>query len=188
MLRFANKSSWLCSILAIALYCNVTFAQTPGGAASASSGIHDFDFEFGRWHVHHRVKGSDGKWVEFDGIARARPLIDGSADVEEHTFLKPTGTTYGVGLRAFDKNKGTWAIWWLDARAPHLPMDPPVIGRFRNGVGTFFSDSVVNGTTVRTRYTWSHITPESAHWEQALSTDSGKSWETNWIMEFRRIR
>ena len=59
------------------------------------------------------------------------------------------------------------AIWWLDSRAPHLPMDPPVIGRFFNGVGTFFCDSIVNGKDVRVRYVWSRVTPGSAHWEQA---------------------
>jgi hypothetical protein len=33
---------------------------------------------------------------------------------------------------------------------------------------------------------WSRITATSAHWEQALSSDGGKTWETNWIMEFQR--
>jgi hypothetical protein len=172
---------------AIMLFACAVHALTPVNDSSALPGIHDFDFEFGQWHVHHRTKLADGKWIEFDGTASARSLTDGSADIEEHAFFKPAGKTYGVGLRAFDRKTGTWAIWWLDSRAPHLPMDPPVIGRFRNGIGTFFSDSVVNGKTVRTRYVWSYITRETARWEQALSTDAGKTWETNWIMEFRRV-
>jgi hypothetical protein len=40
---------------------------------------------------------------------------------------------------------------------------------------------------VRVRYRWSHITPTSARWEQAFSPDAGKTWETNWMMEFRRV-
>ncbi|HEY7886793.1 MAG TPA: hypothetical protein VIC29_01010 [Steroidobacteraceae bacterium] len=112
--------------------------------------------------------------------------MDGSADVEEHTFFKATGKTYGVALRAYDAKTGTWTIWWLDSRAPHLPMDPPVIGQFRNGVGTFFSKSVVDGKVEYTRFVWSQITPSSARWAQALSSD-GKAWRTNWIMEFRRV-
>lgn len=150
-------------------------------------GVHDFDFEFGNWQVHHRVKRPDGGWVEFDGVASARPLIDGSADIEEHTFSKPTGKTYGIGLRTFDGKSGTWAIWWVDSRSPHLPMDPPNIGRFRDGMGTFFSEGIIDGKTVHTRYIWSHITQDSARWEQALSTDGGRTWQTNWIMEFRRV-
>jgi len=31
------------------------------------------------------------------------------------------------------------------------------------------------------------ITPTSARWEQASSEDSGKTWDANWIMEFRRV-
>jgi len=38
----------------------------------------------------------------------------------------------------------------------------------------------------RTRYMWSKITPTSAQWEQAFSTDEGKTWDTNWIMTFKR--
>jgi len=39
---------------------------------------------------------------------------------------------------------------------------------------------------VRTRYTWSQITPTSARWEQAYSYDAGATWDTNWIMTFTR--
>jgi hypothetical protein len=27
----------------------------------------------------------------------------------------------------------------------------------------------------------------AGHWEQALSYDAGKTWDTNWIMDFERI-
>ena len=33
---------------------------------------------------------------------------------------------------------------------------------------------------------FSAITPNSNHFEQAFSDDSGKSWEANWIMTFNR--
>ena len=39
----------------------------------------------------------------------------------------------------------------------------------------------------RTRFIWSHITPTSARWEQAFSTDDGASWDVNWRMDFRRV-
>lgn len=161
-------------------------AGQAGGGKPFLQGIHGFDFEFGHWRVDNRVKRPDGTWVEFKGTADVRPLMDGSADVEEHTFFKSTGKTYGVGIRAYDRKTGTWAIWWIDSRAPHLPMDPPNVGRFENGVGTFYSDSTVGGKKVRTRYIWSHITQNGARWEQATSTDAGITWDTNWIMELHR--
>ena len=162
-------------------------ADAPGAGAKAiaASGTHGFDFEFGTWLVHHRYK-RNGEWIEFDGTSSDRPLNDGSSNVEENTFHRPSGDSQGIALRAYDAKTASWAIWWVDSRDPHAALDPPVKGRFVDGVGTFYSDSVVNGKPIRTRYIWSQITPNSARWEQALSPDEGKTWDTNWVMEFRR--
>jgi hypothetical protein len=159
-------------------------------AAVNATGLHDFDFEVGEWHVHHRVKRptDSGQWLEFDGTCNNRSLMDGRANVEDHAFNKPTGVTHGVALRAYDPKTAQWAIWWIDGRDPFGALDPPVIGRFNNGVGTFYSDGMVDGKPTRTRFIWSQITPTSARWEQALSSDAEKTWETNWIMEFRRAQ
>ena len=153
--------------------------------ATAPAGLNDFDFLLGEWRVHHRVK-RQADWLEFEGTCSERALMQGSANVEDHTFNKPNGTTYGVGLRAFDPTSGQWAIWWIDSRDPLGALDPPVKGRFENGVGTFYSDGTLNGKPIRTRFIWSQITPTSARWEQASSPDAGETWETNWTMEFRR--
>jgi hypothetical protein len=155
--------------------------------AASAQDAHGFDFLVGTWHVHHRVLRADGTWLEFDGTCVNWPLMNGAANVEDHTFNKPSGVTHGVGLRAYDPKTAQWAIWWVDSRDPHLPMDPPVKGHFENGVGTFYSDAVVNGKPTRTRFIWSRIAPRSAQWEQALSTDEGKTWNTNWIMEWQRV-
>src|SRR3954462_15986692 len=158
----------------------------PALAADDLSGAHDFDFEFGDWTVHHRVKRAIGAWFEMDGTSNTRPVLGGVGNVEDNVFHRPEGDSRGLAVRAYDPATGTWAIWWVDSRAPHSPMDPPVKGRFVNGVGNFYSDSEVNGKTVRTRYTWSKITPTGAQWEQAFSSDAGKTWDTNWVMTFTR--
>jgi hypothetical protein len=63
-------------------------------------------------------------------------------------------------------------------------MDPPMKGGFNNGVGTFYGDIMLNGKPVPLRFIWSNITSTSARWEQAVSFDEGKTWDTNWIMTF----
>ena len=72
------------------------------------------------------------------------------------------------------------------AAIPSGPLDPPVKGRFENGVGRFYGDYTQDGKPMRVRFVWSHITPTSARWEQASSSDGGKTWTPNWVMQFRR--
>lgn len=184
---FAVVGHFIHSLFAVLspLCAAVLVGQSDPAAAQPRGGPHDFDFEFGQWRVHHRVK-RDGQWTEFDGTSTTRGLIDGSAVVEEHTFFRKAGTSYGIAMRPYDAKTAQWAIWWVDSRDPHLALDPPVKGRFTDGVGTFYSDAVVDGRTIRTRFIWSQITAKSARWEQALSDDLGKTWDTNWVMEFRR--
>ena len=162
------------------------FSIQPVIAAEDLSGAHDFDFEFGDWTVHHKIKRPTGEWVEFEGWSKTWPVLDGRGNVEDNLFHRPGGDTRGLATRAYDPATGTWAIWWIDSRAPHSAMDPPVKGKFVNGVGSFFADGMLNGKMTRTRYMWSKITPTSAQWEQAFSTDEGKTWDTNWIMTFKR--
>ena len=154
---------------------------------SSGASMRDFDFEFGEWTVQHRTKRADGTWLEFNGTSVTRPAMDGMANVEENRFYRAGGVDRGLALRTYDAKADLWAIWWVDSRDPHAALDPPVKGRFVDGVGTFYSDSIINGKNTRTRFIWSKITAQTARWEQALSTDSGATWETNWVMEFRRV-
>jgi hypothetical protein len=158
----------------------------PVHAADDLSGARDFDFEFGDWKVHHRLKRPTGEWYEMEGTSNTRPILNGLGNVEENLFHRPGGDTRGVAIRAYDSATAQWAIWWIDGRAPHGTLDPPVKGRFEKGVGTFYSDGEIGGKPVRTRFIWSRITQKTARWEQAFSYDAGKTWDTNWIMEFTR--
>ena len=161
-----------------------------GQTADNLSGVHDFDFLAGDWRVHHRRLSqrlaNNHEWVPFEGTCSMRPLMQGYGNVDDNFLDLPQGAYHGVGLRSYDPKTGQWSIWWLDSRMPSNPLDPPVRGGFKDGVGTFYADDTLRGQKIRVRYTWSHITPKSAHWEQAYSPDGGKTWETNWTMEFER--
>ena len=154
------------------------------------SGLHDFDFLVGDWRVHsHKLKeplSGHQDWIEFGGTISSRRLMEGRANVDDTMFNMPGGIYRGVAPRAYDSKTGQWAIWWIDGRNPFGNLDPPVKGRFEHGVGTFYADDTLNGRPIRGRFTWSHSSAQTCHWEQAFSPDGGKTWETNWIMEFRR--
>jgi hypothetical protein len=158
--------------------------------AAGVSSEHDFDFLIGSWSVqhlrlNHRLAHSN-EWETFSGTCRAWRVLDGQGDVDDNVLQAPAGTYRAVSLRSFDPKTRSWSIWWLDSRHPH-ELDPPVVGGFRNGVGTFLVNDILNGRPIAVRYIWSEITLNSAKWQQAFSDDGGKTWETNWIMEFHRL-
>ena len=44
----------------------------------------------------------------------------------------------------------------------------------------------LRGKPIKVRFQWSKITQSTAQWEQAFSPDGGRTWETNWVMQFTR--
>jgi len=150
----------------------------------------DFDFFFGDWKVRHRylkarLAGST-EWLEFDGTTRAQPLLNGAGNVDDNFLDKPGDPYRAATIRAYDAKTNTWAIWWIDGRTPTGPIDPPMLGRFENGVGTFLSDQAFNGKPIKVRFLWMPKDDDAAQWEQAFSADGGQTWETNWVMQFTR--
>jgi hypothetical protein len=160
--------------------------------ANDASGVHDFDFLAGEWRVAHRrlkerLAGST-EWIAFSGTSTAQLLMGGAGNIDDNVLDLPSGACRAVTMRAFDPATSLWSIWWLDGRTPHAPLDPPMRGRFDNGTGVFLAEDTFNGKQIRVRFIWSRITSTSARWEQAFSSDAGVTWETNWIMEFARVR
>lgn len=149
----------------------------------------DFDFEFGHWHVSHRRLNERltgcAQWDTFDGTADVRPVLGGNGNIEDNVLAFPGGTIRAIAIRSFDPASAAWAIWWLASNDPHR-MDVPVIGRFENGVGTFLAEDSLRGEPVLTRFLWLATDTPTPRWEQAMSADGGRTWETNWTMDFRR--
>jgi hypothetical protein len=162
-----------------------TALSTP---VSADTGLRDFSFQNGRWRVRHRTLrkrlARNDEWVEFGGTCMCGPLMAGMAGYEDNFLDNPAGAYRAAGLRRFDRHTGLWSIWWWDERFSEI--EPPVIGRFENGIGTFFGDSVWQDKPIKIRFIWDMPTPGIPRWQQAFSLDDGASWETNWYMEFRR--
>lgn len=159
-------------------------------AVDDMSGLHDFDFLVGEWRVHSsRLKealAGSHEWYEFDGTIKSRPLMEGRANVDDTVFNLPQGIYRGVAPRAYDPKTAQWAIWWIDGRNPFGNLDPPVKGRFVNGVGTFYANDTLRGKPIKVRFIWSNITKTTAEWQQAYSPDDGKTWETNWKQKLER--
>jgi hypothetical protein len=152
---------------------------------------HDFDFLTGRWRVRHarlkeRLAGCRD-WLEFEGTSELWTTLDGRGTIDDNYIGLPGDPYRAVTIRGYDPKTEIWAIWWLDGRRPHQ-IEPPVFGRFKDGVGIFVGDDTFNGHPIKVRFTWSRFTDDSARWEQAFSPNGGESWETNWRMDFTRTQ
>jgi hypothetical protein len=53
-------------------------------------------------------------------------------------------------------------------------------------VGLFFAEDNLNDRPIKIRFTWDARVPQAPVWEQAFSEDDGATWETNWVMHFKR--
>ncbi|HEY6641831.1 hypothetical protein [Povalibacter sp.] len=148
----------------------------------------DFDFIIGDWRVLHRRLNSRltgcTDWTEFEGLSSTRKILGGFGNVEDNILGFPEGEVRAAAVRSFDRSARRWSIWWLDGRNPHQ-LDTPVVGEFTGNTGVFFADDSLRGLPIKVRFIWNANPGMNPTWEQAFSPDAGKTWETNWTMEFQ---
>lgn len=172
-------------------------AMTTGAAAvssppvhsAARDGSHDFDFIYGKWRMpnHRLVKRLAGShtWDDFVSCDEASPLPGGIGDMDVYraSYWKDF---VGITIRTYDPQTGLWRLYWFDNRFSHGVIQPPVVGSFDGNVGVFEGKDTFNGKPIIVRFIWT-LNPKgsevAAKWEQAFSTDGGKTWETNWRNE-----
>ena len=146
----------------------------------------DFEFEYGTWSVRHRrlldrLAGCDD-WEEFEGTSTCAPILGGVGNLEEAT-MSSIGMI-GMALRLFDQTTQSWSIYWSTDRTGRL--EPPVVGRFVDGIGVFEGGDELRGESIRVRFVWDEITDDSARWTQSFRRVDETEWEANWLMTFTR--
>lgn len=150
---------------------------------------HDWDWLLGEWDVHHvRLRkrlAHNNDWDEFPGRSAFWRTLGGLGNVDDNLLHIPSGLYRAISIRSFDPVARQWAIWWLDGRNS-ATLDPPVRGAFQGSEGVFFGNDVHNGASVTVRFRWHEIHSARPHWDQAYSTDGGKTWEINWRNYFTR--
>jgi hypothetical protein len=186
--------------LFLAVYPHAAFARQNSEAAKTSAqqaperdGQHDFDFELGRWNIHLKrlVRPLTGSttWVEFDGTSLTRKVWDGRAELEEFETDSPNLHIEGLTLRVYNPQTHQWSIYWANSKDPALGQPLiPMIGQFKNGVGEFYDQEMLNGKSIYVRFIWSNTNTDKPHFEQSFSADGGKTWEVNWITDQTRVK
>ena len=159
------------------------------GAQGACQGEYrDFDFWIGEWDVLNRNRGAeDTRWFD-TGTATARiyPVAAGCGIVEHWRGHAFGDFLVGFSVRSFNPQRGRWdlVLLWPNAGNPRFG---ELNGGFRHNRGEFYSRSLnAERDTTLTRFTFSDITPNSLRWQEGSSNDNGRTWTSNWIMEFSR--
>ncbi len=154
---------------------------------------HDFDFLMGTWSVHHHrlvnpLDPTCTEWVEFNSVATAHPILDGLGNADDTSGTLPDGGRFsGHSLRLYDPSRDIWRIWWASISQPGV-LDPPVEGRFTDGVGTFEGPFEQDGRTIVARFCWRETHSLEPVWEQDFSFDGGRTWAPiNWTMTHTRV-
>jgi hypothetical protein len=130
-----------------------------------------------------RLAGST-EWKEFTATSDARGLPTGLANEDVFRSDHIPGFV-GMSFRFFDVERRQWGIYWADNQTGSL--QAPVFGSFEGEVGLFEGPDTFQGRPIRVRYIWSGAGTDHPRWEQAFSPDEGRTWETNWTMEFTRL-
>lgn len=171
--------------------------KAPDGAFSAPAnsapesdedGQHGFDSVIGHWNFHlHRLNdrlAGSTSWTDFQGTGDCLPLWNGRANFDTVVLDSATGKIEGLTLRLFDPKLRLWRLYWANAKDGLV--DVPQIGQFHQGHGEFYAQDIQNDHSVFIRFDWTGMKSPSPHFEQAFSTDGGKSWEVNWITDQTR--
>lgn len=169
-------------------FATILLAAAMPARAVDHDGQRDFDFNFGTWKTHvsrlvHPLSGST-TWTEYDGVSVVRKVWDGKASLFELEVQGPAGHIEGVGLRLYNPTSHQWNLNWTNSSTGMLTS--AMMGEFKDGRGDFYGQDTFNERSILVRNGFSEITPNSCHFEQAFSTDGGKTWETNWIMTLTR--
>lgn len=158
-------------------------------AATALDNGNGFSFEYGTWRTHYRLLrnrlAGDHVWYDCYGTSVTRPFWNGRGNLEDGDLKCPTRYIGGLTLRLYDARTHQWTLWWGTRALAVAP--PPQIGHFdADGVGRFYAYDSWKGTPVINRFKWT-IVRGNPHFEQAYSTDGGKTWETNWTTDYERV-
>jgi hypothetical protein len=174
--------TWVTSF--IAQLIRLRKAPGYGTPSTAGRGVeHDFDFNLGSWKTRIRALlhpvSSPETWSSLQGTHAVYRVWDDWADIGQLEVDGPGGHVEDLALRLYDRETRQWRVYFASSRSGTL--QPPMVGGFKDGVGTFVGLQNIGGRTVLSRNVWSGITAQSCRQDWAISTDGGKTWEPTWI-------
>jgi mannose-6-phosphate isomerase-like protein (cupin superfamily) len=164
--------------LILAFYPTLLLAQAT--ATAKNDTLAWFDFWLGEWELH---------WFEKDSVKAIGENIitkdlGGSVITENFKVLAGQNKGYlGRSVSLFDNRSQSWRQTWVDNAQAYLEFTGGKEGH------TYFFErrfTARNGKDVMQKMVFHHITTEGFIWDWKGSTDTGKTWNTNWQIYYTR--
>ncbi len=164
----------LCAAAAL-LAANLSHAQTYGCDSPESKQL---DFWLGEWELSYVEDGKPGK-----SRNRITKTLDGCAVLEEFTGAPGTKLD-GRSHSTYDRLTKRWKQTWVDNTASYLDF----VGGVQDGRMVLAREMQRDGKTIGQRMVFQDVQRDSLQWLWQRSDDGGKSWTTQWEIDYRRVK
>jgi hypothetical protein len=160
--------------LIIPAFVPLTLRAQQTSAASTSA---DFDFLVGEWDVIYNTKRS-GIPPNVHGTWKGQKLADGRIIADEFRLFGPRDSVVALGtsFRVFDGRTRRWTFRYIDPMRESRWHEGE---GWREGADMRLDQRMPGGGMLRIRYY--DITPSHFDWKADYSSDSGKTWTTDFI-------
>ena len=157
----------------------ISFAQTPPQQPPCSSEqAKQFDFWVGTWEL----EWTDAKGQKQKGTNTINKILGGCV-IEENFSTAGPQPYLGKSHSLFDARSGLWKQTWVDSGGLYLDL----VGEFKDGKMTLRREGTdPKGNKLLYRMIFSNIKPDSFLWDWESSADGGKTWKTNWQINYKR--
>ena len=152
---------------------------------------HDFDFAYGKWREHTTrlqapLTGST-TWTPMEGVSVTSPIWNGKGNIVELQSDGPKGHLDLLSLRLYNPQAHQWNLYFATSGVGVLGM-PATTGAFSDKMGEFYDQETYKDRAIWVRFRVFPIAPDAMQSDQAFSQDAGKTWETNWVNKYTRVK
>ncbi len=164
--------------LLAALLAPAAFAQAPPTYGCDTPESKLLDFWLGDWEL---------SYVEGGAPVRSRnrvsKILGGCVILEE--FSGAPGTPLdGKSFSTYDRATRQWKQTWVDNTASYLDFT----GSARDGSMFFAREAQGPGGKFLQRMVFRDIQPDRFKWLWQRSDDAGRTWSTQWDIDYRRVK
>jgi hypothetical protein len=177
----ANKKNDMKKLFTLLFLCSLASAATAqnGKLPCSRPEFRQFDFWIGNWEAY-GVKGAKA------GDSRISLILDSCVILEEWTGTSNQGFAYtGKSFNSYNAASKQWQQTWTDNTGNTTEF---LRGEGGNGKIIYYADKVTGpkGETFMRRLTFTKLSNDKVRQFGEMSNDGGKTWTTEYDLEYRR--